>query len=350
MKRFSIQSGFTVLLLLLGAVMNTGCAVKDKSIIDQATQTNEQLQPAIVTDPQLASYIQRVGDRIVAAGKEMDRQKIGPEAHFKKDEDNSWMFQGMKFYLVKSETINAFTTGGKYMYVYTALFDMCKTEDELAAVMSHEFAHVYCRHVQRGTQKRYEALGVAAAAGVAGAAVGGKDNALTYGGAAAAATYAGASMFLTSFTSADENQADKFGFQIYSRAGWDPGHFGDFFERLIKEKGIDPNAGGDHPPLGERVKNAERRQSELPGKASAWRKPNTADNSEFASLTSKSKQYTAQAPKDKSSQTAQTLLAAFPSCVTVDDTPKQVRARQEIQQTLDETNQKQQQGQSTDKR
>ncbi len=341
MKIATIRSGFICIFLLLGASINTGCAVKDKSIIDQATQTNEQLQPALVTDPQLAGYLQRVGDRIVSAGKEMDQQHIGPDAHFKNGEENSWMFTGMKFYLVKSDTINAFTTGGKYMYVYSALFDLCKTEDELAAVMAHEFAHVYSRHVQRGTEKRYQALGAAAAAGVAGAAVGGKDNALQYGLGSAAATYAGASIFLTSFTSADENQADKFGFQIYSRAGWDPSHFGDFFQRLITEKGIDPNAGGDHPPLGERVKNAERRQSELPPKASAWKKPNTAGPSEFAQLTAKSKQYTASATKDKSSNAAQTLLAAFPSCVTVDNQPQQVKARQDIQRTLEEANQKQ---------
>ncbi len=343
MKSTIIRTGLICILLLLGTAMNTGCAVKDKSIIDQATQTHEQLMPAVVTDPQLAGYIQRVGDRIVAQGKEMDKQRIGPEQHFKKDEDNSWMFSGMKFYLVKSDTINAFTTGGKYMYIYTALLDMCKTEDELAAVMAHEYAHVYCRHVQRGTEKRYQALGVAAAAGVAGAAVGGKDNALQYGLGSAAVAYAGASMFLTSFTSADENQADKFGFMLYTRAGWDPDRFGDFFQRLITEKGIDPNAGGDHPPLGERVNNAERRRNELGPKAPTWRKPNTASLTEFAQHTSKSKQYTASAAKDKSSSTAQTLLAAFPSCVTVDNQPKQVKARQEIQKTLDEAEKKQQQ-------
>lgn len=327
--------------LLLGVMtLGVGCA-SDKSIINQATQTHEQLQAAIVTDPALANYIQTVGNRVVAEGRKMDKAGIGPDQHFNKKEDNSWMFQDMKFYLVKSQTVNAFTTGGKYMYVYTALFDMCKTEDELAAVIAHEYAHVYCRHVHRGMNNQYKALGVAAAAGLAGAAVGGKENALEYGMGSAAVAYSAAAPFLTSFTSGDENQADKFGFQLYTRAGWDPNRFGDFFQRLITEMKADPNAGGDHPPLGERVKNAERRRDELPSQSKTWRKPNSATESSFASLVSRSKQFTASAPKDAASQQAQTLLAAFPSCVTIDDKPEQVKARQEIQETLDEAQKKQ---------
>jgi len=330
---------------LLGVMLaGVGCAT-DKSIIDQATQTNAQLAPAIVTDPQLANYIQQVGNRIIAAGKEMDRQHIGPSTHFKEGEDNTWMFQDMKFYLVKSDTVNAFTTGGKYMYIYTALFDMCKSEDELAAVMSHEFAHVYCRHVQKGSDKQKLALGAAAAGGLAGAAVGGKDNALEYGAVGLAGAYAVAQTFMTSFTSKDENEADKFGFMIYTRAGWDPNKFGDFFQHLI-DAGNSATAGGDHPPLGERVKNAERRRDELGPKAKTWTKPDTATPDQFAQYVSKSKQYTASAPKDKSSSTAQTLLAAFPSCVTVDDQPSQVKARQDIQKAVEQT---QQQPPPTDK-
>ena len=332
--------GKRVWLMLAGLMLIAGGCASDRSVISQATQTHEQLQSAIVTDPTLANYIQTVGNRIVAAGRELDRQHIGPDSHFKKGEDSAWMFQDMKFYLVKSQTVNAFTTGGKYMYVYTALFDMCKTEDELAAVMSHEFAHVYCRHVQKGTNRQYEAMGLAAAAGVAGAAAGGKDNALQYGGASAAAAFAGAQMFLTGFTSKDENEADKYGFQIYSRAGWDPNRFGDFFQRLI-DMGNDPKAGGDHPPLGERVKNAERRRDELPSQAKTWKKPNTASSDQFAEYTNKSKVYTAQAPKEKTA--AQTLLAAFPSCVTVDDKPQQIQARRQIQATL-QADQQQQSG------
>jgi len=344
MRNGSIRQAALWVVLLGAALATTGC-VSDKSVIDQATQTHEQLQAAIVTDQQLATYIQKVGDRIVEQGRAMDKRGEGPSQHFNKKEDSSWMFQDMKFYLVKSSTVNAFTTGGNYMYIYTALFDMCKSEDELAAVMAHEYAHVYSRHVQRGTQNQYTALAVAGAAGLAGAAVGGKENAVSYGMGSAAVAYSAAAPFLTSFTSGDENQADKYGFQLYCRAGWDPDKFGDFFQRLI-DMGNDPKAGGDHPPLGERVANAKRRRDELPSQSKTWRKPNVATDSSFATLTAKSKQYTAQAPKDAASKQAQTLLAAFPSCVTVDNQPQQVKAREEIKETLTEAKKQEQSSQS----
>jgi predicted Zn-dependent protease len=179
---------------------------------------------------------------------------------------------------------------------------------------------------------------------LAGAALGGKDHALEYGAGGAAAGYLVAQPFLTSFTASDENQADKFGFAIYSQAGWDPNKFGDFFQHLI-DAGNSATAGGDHPPLGERVKNAERRASELSPKSKAWAKPDTASPQQFAGYVAKSKQYTASVPKDKSTQQAQTLLSAFPSCVTVDNQPSQVKARQEIQDTLDAAQKQQEQQQ-----
>ena len=108
-----------------------------------------------------------------------------PKSHTKGG-DNAWMFSDeMRFHFVNSKTLNAFTTGGNHMYIYTALFQQCESEDELAAVVAHEYAHVYCRHVQQGMNRQYAILGAAAGAGVAGAAIGYKqdktEGALTYG-------------------------------------------------------------------------------------------------------------------------------------------------------------------------
>src|SRR5206468_6292937 len=120
--------------------------------------------------------MQSIGDRIIASAKQMSDEKKGPEAHFK--EDPSWMFsKNMQFHLVNSKTLNAFTTGGEHMYIYNELFQKCKSEDELAAVMAHEYGHVYCRHVQQGENNQLATLVTGAlVGGAAGYAVGGKDN------------------------------------------------------------------------------------------------------------------------------------------------------------------------------
>src|SRR4051812_37248144 len=101
-------------LLVLPALMwgGTGCAT-DKQVIGQANQFHQNLEPAVIRDPELTSYIQRVGDRIIAAAKQLDQQGFGPASH--KKEDSKWMFSGMQFHFVNSGTLNAFTTGGNHM-------------------------------------------------------------------------------------------------------------------------------------------------------------------------------------------------------------------------------------------
>src|SRR5260221_6210577 len=99
-----------------------GCAVPDHEIIDQADKAHSGLKPAVINDRELADYVQTVGDRIVEAAKEADRNKVGPKSHFQ-DEDRTWMFSNkMQFHFVNSKTLNAFTTGGEHMYNYTPPF------------------------------------------------------------------------------------------------------------------------------------------------------------------------------------------------------------------------------------
>src|SRR5687768_15486186 len=101
-------------------VTATGCTVTDRQIIDQADQAHSGLKPAVVEDRELAEYIQRVGDRIIEAAREASRNNVGPKAHFN-DQERDWMFSdAMRFHFVNSKTLNAFTTGGEHMYIYTA--------------------------------------------------------------------------------------------------------------------------------------------------------------------------------------------------------------------------------------
>src|SRR5436190_5132730 len=273
---------FALLGLLALTATGSGCAT-DKQVIGQANQFHQNLEPAVINDPQLNSYIQRVGDRIIAAAKQLDQQGFGPASH--KKENSQWMYSGMQFHFVNSNTLNAFTTGGNHMYIYTELFEQCKTEDELAAVMAHEFSHVYARHVQKGMNRQMMTMAAAAGAGAAGYAAGGKEHGQTYGGAAAGLAALAGQYFGMSYTRADENQADQLGFQFYAHAGWDPAKFDDFFQTMI-DKGYDktPAMMSDHPTLASRVEATKKRAANLPPSASQGRRPPDADDAEFRQL------------------------------------------------------------------
>src|SRR4051794_14134528 len=219
------------LLLLLAA---TGCA-NDKKVMAVADQMHTGLEPAVMHDPELSAYLQKVGERIIESARELDKQGYGPESHKSdKSGDNAWMFSDkMHFYFVNSKTLNAFTTGGEHMYIYNELFEQCKTEDELAAVMAHEYGHVYARHVKKGMDRQIGFLGLGVAAGAAGYLLGGKESGQQYAGTAAGAATALAQVGGKYYTRGDEAEADHLGFNFYTRAGWDPNRFGDFFQHMI---------------------------------------------------------------------------------------------------------------------
>src|SRR5436190_1907760 len=161
-----LRSYLILSLISIASLSATGC-VTDNQVISQAKQFHGGLEPAVIQDQELSNYLQQVGERIITAAKELDQQGYGPPTH--KQTDSSWMFgNNMKFHFVNSKTLNAFTTGGDHMYIYTELFQQCKSEDELAAVMAHEYGHVYARHVQKGMDRQYGMLGAAGLAGVGG--------------------------------------------------------------------------------------------------------------------------------------------------------------------------------------
>ena len=318
------------LTLLLAAA---GCA-NDHKVMAVADQMHTGLEPAVMHDPELSAYLQKVGDRIIEAARDLDKKGYGPESH--KSGENGWMFSDkMRFYFVNSKTLNAFTTGGEHMYIYNELFAQCKTEDELAAVMAHEYGHVYARHVTKGMDRRLGqnvGTGVAAVGGgVVGFLLGGLGTGVSAAGSTASVAKTAGDFVGMGYTREDEDEADKIGFAFYTRAGWDPNHFADFFKHMI-EAGYDktPEMMSDHPKLSNRVKNTDRRVAQLRADAAQWRKPPITDAQQFAALQQRAAQLARSTPNDQKMQQAQTLLASFPSCVSPTDAPAQKQARKKV--------------------
>jgi predicted Zn-dependent protease len=317
-----------LLLVPLVPFLAAGCA-SDKEVRAQADETHAQLEPAVMKDAELAQYLQQLGARVAAAAQELDHEHVGPKTHFK--EDNSWMFSTDEFHLVNSDQLNAFTTGGSHLYIYAQLMQTCRSEDELAAVMSHEFAHVYCRHIHKGMNRQLWTLGGAAALGAAGYAAGGKKHGTEYATYGLALGMVAGNFLGMGFTRDDEAEADEYGFQFYCRAGWEPQRFGDFFQQLI-DKGYDktPEWQSDHPSLSNRVQAAHARAEKLPAEAAGWRKPPIADAAKFEQLKAHAAQVAKTTKKDSDLGKAQLLLRAVPSCLLPVDSAEQKDAQEQL--------------------
>jgi predicted Zn-dependent protease len=292
------------------------------------------LEPAVLEDPQLAGYLQEMGDRIVAEAQKLSKQGYGPKSH--REEDDAWMFTDVKFHFVNSETLNAFTTGGEHMYIYTQLLLQCRTEDELAAVMAHEYAHVYARHVHKGMNRQYLAMGGALAGGILGYTLA-DENKMEYAGLAAVGAGTLAGLLNQGYTRSDEAEADELGFAFYTRAGWDPDHFGDFFQAMV-DAGYDttPELMSDHPSLASRVVAAKEAAAKLPPEAKSWRRPAVAEGAQFKAMQARAAQIAKSLPQDQTMETAQTLLNAVGNCLMPTDQPQQVEARAKIAQVLED--------------
>lgn len=316
-----------MVMLTLGAI---GCA-NDKKVIAQAADAHKDLDPAVLKDPQLAEYIQKVGTRVVNSARDLVQEGYQKDRVFA--EDPQWMFDEVQFHLVNSETLNAFTTGGQHVYLYSELFRTAKTEDEFAAVVAHEFAHIVGRHVHKGMNRQYAVLGTAVAVGIGGAALGG-DNAAEVGLAAGGAALVAGQFIGMGFGRKDENEADKFGFQFYVHAGWDPDHFGDFFQQMV-DKGYDttPELASSHPTLKSRVEGAKRRSTEWKEQNPNWqsyRKPGVASPAEFKKLQERALAVGKNLPNDDSLKKALLLFDSYPSCVAPKAQPSQTEARKEL--------------------
>jgi predicted Zn-dependent protease len=128
------------------------------------------------------------------------------------------------FTVLDSEEINAFTTGGGFVYITRGIMNYLNSEAELTAVLGHEIGHVTARHpVRQQTQQTLSGIGAAAVGLVTGS-----------GDLAGLANYAGAAL-VTGYGRDMELEADRLGAEYLAKTGLAPEHMIDVV-RLLKNQ------------------------------------------------------------------------------------------------------------------
>src|SRR3954467_1818567 len=103
----------TMILVVVGAGLaglSSGCAT-DRAVVQQAEEFNGTLDKAVIHDPQLESYFQRLGTRIIAGAKAYDAEAS------QKQENKGIFSKEMEFPLVKKKPLNPSPPGGDQMYI-----------------------------------------------------------------------------------------------------------------------------------------------------------------------------------------------------------------------------------------
>ena len=283
--------------VLFCALTGTGCAqgrAPAARFVEQADRLHDGALASTVTpDPDLADYVQDIGERLERAAREIAPDKVrGP------------FFQSMRFHLVDVPVINVFTTGGQHVYVYRGLFDFCQSEEELAAAMAHAYAHALNLDV--------EGTGMAPAEGA--------DRSLRL---------VAWDFVVNRFDAQQEEESDKLAFRLYARAGWDPARFGFLFSRLSDRDGGGGDAAAaaqDRLPLATRGALARGMTAGVPRN---WRQEPVADPVTYAELRARAESLRyVSAAAEQGNNEALLYLVAFPNCILSEDAPAQRQAQE----------------------
>ncbi|MHB8716924.1 MAG: beta-barrel assembly-enhancing protease [Sulfuricaulis sp.] len=198
----------------------------------------------VMDDPEVTSYIQSLGERLVAHSDD-------PQLDF-------------RFYVINDPVINAFAVPGGFVCVHTGLILATQNEAELASVLAHEISHITQRHIPRMIAESQHTTLPAMAAVLAGILLAGSGH--QGGDALVALTGATLAQRQLVFSREDEEEADRVGERTLARSGFDPRAMPAFFERMqnlnrVNETNL-PEFLRDHPVTVNRIADALNRADE----------------------------------------------------------------------------------------
>src|SRR6185437_7142554 len=225
----------------------------------------------VLDDPQVDQYLRTLGYRLASSSADPG--------------------QDYTFTLINVPEINSFATFGGYVFIFSGMFTITQNQDQLAAVMAHELAHISQHHLQRAMEDQKKStplyvLGAFAAALAASRADSGnrynQNQPYGYGygntpyqqgvDPAIGAFYSVMAMMqqhMIDFTRKDEEEADHVGIETLAKAGFDPEAMATVFARmqeLLRPGGDGGMAAGnipdflqDHPVTSVRIADARAR-------------------------------------------------------------------------------------------
>jgi beta-barrel assembly-enhancing protease len=133
----------------------------------------------------------------------------------------------LNFYILKNSELNAFAAPGGHIFLHTGLIVSLETADELAAVLTHEIAHVTARHLSQRIAQQQKLTLATAAGMLAGALIGGEAAEAIISGSVAASAQA-----QLRYSRNDERQADQMGFDYMEGAGFMPEAMLDVLDKI----------------------------------------------------------------------------------------------------------------------
>ncbi len=224
----------------LGDISSAALSDQQERTIGNRIMREVYNDPSYVDDPELTDYITSVGQRLLSVAENPPKD--------------------MTFFLVLDDTVNAFALVGGHIGIHTGLLTLTQNESELAGVMAHELAHILQKHQARmihgASRAQWTSLAALALAVLAARSGSNQGAQVTE----AAITAAGALSIQNQidYTREHEREADRVGFQLMERSGYDARGMKTFFERMLRANRLNDLKGmpaylRTHPLTTERI-------------------------------------------------------------------------------------------------
>lgn len=155
---------------------------------------------------------------------------------------------------------NAAATRGNNIFIWTGMIDATNNDSELAAVLSHEIAHILARHTEPSSGDTTREFIVGLGAMIAGTAVGvltngaiGSDIASQL--ASSLTKEIGAGILIYPYSRDKEYEADEIGLFLMHKSGYDPKHAINFWKRAANDPDFSSSIPffSTHPPAADRL-------------------------------------------------------------------------------------------------
>ena len=201
----------------------------------------------------LTSYVNLVGNTLVFAAMDTPRSDDRPSP-----------VAGWHFTILDDATINAFSAPGGYVFITKGAVLAAHDEDELAAVLAHEIAHVVRGHAL-GSISKSRWANVTATVSVGPQQL--SELSSTFTGAMGDMIN---SIMVKGYSRDTEFEADAVGLAILAHAGYDPQAFTRFLTTL-KSKQTTGSGGfsSTHPKAEDRIAKLTSRIAKLPAAPTA---------------------------------------------------------------------------------
>lgn len=242
-----MNTGAEIELPMLGDTSSSMISPMQERVLGQKWLRLYRSQVPTSSDPLIIDYLEQLLNRL-AVHSQLDDKRL-------------------ELVVVQNNTLNAFAVPGGIIGVHTGLLTYARTENQLAAVLAHELAHLSQRHYARRLEQQKNMAAPFYAGMLASLVLLATSGSSDAGMAALATTQAAALDAQLRFSRQNEQEADRIGMQTMIQAGLDPYAASEMFEEMLRGSRYGrrpPEFLLTHPVTESRISDARNRAMQYP--------------------------------------------------------------------------------------